>query len=142
MNIQGMKKEDLPQLAALYRQFWSEESDIEKMETQFERLSRQNTHILLSAVEEGVMVGSVMGVVCEELYGDCRPFLVLENMIVDKACRHKGVGRALLQELEKRAKARDCTQILLVTETWREDACAFYEACGFQLDNRGFKKKL
>lgn len=142
MDIREMEKADLPQLAALYRQFWQEESDLVKMKQQFERLSRRNTHILLSAVEAGVLVGSVMGIVCEELYGDCRPFLVVENMIVDKAYRQRGVGKALLQKLEKRAKARGCTQMILVTEAEREDACAFYEACGFQLNNRGFKKKL
>lgn len=142
MKIREMEKADLPQLAGLYRQFWQENADLARMEKQFDVLSRQDTHILLSAVDKEMLAGSVMGVVCGELYGDCRPFLVLENMIVDSAYRHKGVGRALLQALEERAKARSCTQIILVTEAEREDACAFYEACGFQLNNRGFKKKL
>jgi len=39
---------------------------------------------LLSAVENSLLIGSAMGVICGELYGDCRPFLVLENMIVEK----------------------------------------------------------
>lgn len=42
-----------------------------------------------------------MGVICEELYGDCRPFLVLENMIIDKSYRKKGIGKALISELEE-----------------------------------------
>lgn len=142
MKIREMEKADLPQLAGLYRQFWQENADLARMEKQFDVLSRQDTHILLSAVDKEMLAGSVMGVVCGELYGDCRPFLVLENMIVDRAYRHKGVGRALLQALEERAMACSCTQIILVTEAEREDACAFYEACGFQLNNRGFKKKL
>lgn len=49
----------------------------------------------------GLLVGSVMGVTCEELYGSCKPFLVLENMIVDRKYRNKGVGKALISEIEK-----------------------------------------
>ncbi len=51
---------------------------------------RPGRHILLAAEDGGRLVGSVMGVVCEELYGDGRPFLVVENLIVDKEQRRKG----------------------------------------------------
>ena len=66
---------------------------------------RPGRHILLAAEDGGRLVGSVMGVVCEELYGDGRPFLVVENLIVDKEQRRKGAGR-MLRELEKAAEAR------------------------------------
>ena len=132
----------MPQLSELYRHFWGEASDVEKMKRQFVFLQKKGTHILLGAEENSRLMGSVMGVVCEELYGDCRPFLVLENMIVSPECRQKGVGRSLLLRLEQMARERACTQIILVTEKNRLDACAFYEACGFQQENTGYKKKL
>nr|WP_243764912.1 GNAT family N-acetyltransferase [Eubacterium callanderi] len=53
-----------------------------------------------------------------------------------------GIGKALLGALEKQAKERRCTQIILVTEENRKDACRFYEANGYQEDNAGYKKKL
>ena len=71
-----------------------------------------------------------------------RQFLVIENMIVDGADRRKGVGRVLLSEMEKQAKEWDCTQMILVTEIGRRDACCFYEAFGFHKNNKGYKKKL
>ena len=83
-----------------------------------------------------------MGIVCKELYGDCNPFLVVENMIVDKSSRHKGIGTLLLHELERLAKERYCTQMILVTENDRIDACNFYEKYGFSKNNKGYKKKL
>jgi ribosomal protein S18 acetylase RimI-like enzyme len=84
-----------------------------------------------------------MGVICEELYGDCSPFVVVENMIVDKSRRRAGVGRALMAELEERARQRGCAQMLLVTEKSRTDACSFYESAGFAAGiNAGYKKKL
>jgi len=143
MTIRDLKAKDLRALSRLYYQFWSEESDIQKMKDKFAKLQKNESYIFLCADENERLIGSVMGVVCEELYGDCKPFLVLENMVVDKNCRQKGVGRALLAELERRAKARDCTQIILVTEIDRKDACGFYESAGFHpTANKGYKKKI
>jgi ribosomal protein S18 acetylase RimI-like enzyme len=143
MKVRDIRKQDLPQLAALYEQFWGEKSYPDAMEKQLETLKERGAHILLSAVEGDQLLGSVMGVVCGELYGDCSPFLVLENMIVDRECRRAGVGRALMAELEARARQRGCTQVILVTEKSRTDACGFYESVGFAPDkNTGYKKKL
>jgi hypothetical protein len=34
-----------------------------------------------------------MGILCEELYGQCRPFMAVEDVIVDQAHRRRGIGR-------------------------------------------------
>ena len=142
MKIRTLLRSDMKWLSDLYRQFWDEQSDVQKMEKQFDIIQRENSHLLLGAEEEGILIGSVMGVICKELYGECRPFLVIENMIVEKGGRRKGIGRALLSELEKMARDRGCTQMILVTEIERRDACQFYEYFGFQKNNKGYKKKL
>lgn len=82
MVIREMIAEDIPKLAQLYKQFWNEESLVEIMHEQFIKFQKNNSHILISAIENNKLIGSVMGVICEELYGDCKAFLVLENMIV------------------------------------------------------------
>jgi ribosomal protein S18 acetylase RimI-like enzyme len=142
MIIRELQLDDLPQLSRLYQQFWNEISDVEKMKKQLHKINSQNTHIILSAVDGNNLLGSIMGVICEELYGDCQPFLVIENMIVDKSSRKMGIGKALLYELEKQAKGRGCSQMILVTEADRLDACSFYESFGFQQHHKGYKKKL
>lgn len=143
MIVRDMTGDDIPQLEKLYRQFWGEESSIETMNKQFDKLLKTESHIFLSAVENGELIGSVMGVICEELYGDCRPFLVLENMIVDKNHRNKGVGKALVSELEKIAANRNCSQVIFVTERSRVDAVNFYESAEYSSQTHvGFKKKL
>ncbi len=143
MIIREMITDDIPQLAQLYKQFWAEESCVAAMYTKFNKFQENGSHILLSAVENNQLIGSVMGVVCGELYGECNPFMVLENMIVDQRYRNKGIGRALNAELEKRAEKIKCTQIILVTETNRSDACEFYKTVGYNPStHRGFKKKL
>jgi len=141
--IRNLQIEDMESLSKLYFHFWQENSDIQKMKQKFVKLQSNAAYILICAIEDEKLVGSIMGVVCEELYGDCKPFLLLENMVVDSTCRNKGIGKALYTELEQRAKSKGCTQIILVTETVREDACGFYESLGFHpTANKGYKKKI
>ncbi len=143
MMIREMIADDIPRLAQLYKQFWNEDSCIETMYKQFNKFRESGTHILLSAIENEKLIGSVMGIICEELYGGGEPFMVLENMIVDNNYRNRGVGKALIAELEKAATSQRCTQIILVTETSRIDACNFYESAGYSpKTHKGFKKKL
>ncbi|MCO1603554.1 GNAT family N-acetyltransferase [Desulfosporosinus nitroreducens] len=143
MIIRDMIAEDIPQLAVLYKQFWNEESSIESMYENFCKFHEDDSYLLLSAVENNQLIGSVMGIICGELYGDCKPFMVLENMIVDNKYRNHGVGKALISELEKKAFENNCSQIILVTDTNRIDACKFYESAGYNPDtHKGYKKKL
>ncbi len=143
MQIRDMQRKDLERLNALYSQFWGETSSLLNMQAQFDEITKNSSHILLVATDDDELIGSVMGVICNELYGDCKPFLVIENMIVDQNARRNGVGKLLLEELESRAKKRNCTQMILVTEADREDAVGFYENNGFSHDtHKGYKKKL
>lgn len=142
MVIRALTKDDMPQLARLYYQFWEEDSDPVNMKAAFDAITAAGSHILLCAQEGDRLIGSVMGIICAELYGDCRPFLVVENMIVDQNYRRKSIGKSLLSALEQQARSRNCTQMILVTETDRSDACGFYENYGFSKNTTGYKKKL
>ncbi len=141
--IETLAEDDLPALAQLHRQFWGEDSAPEKMQATFRRLHDDDDYLLLVARYEGQVVGSVMGILCEELYGDCRPFLLIEDFVVDECRRRLGVGSALMRELERLAAVRDCGSILFLTEAEREGAVRFYQSLGYEHGPyRGFKKRL
>jgi len=144
MKIRNLVSKDMPDLAALYNQFWNKNvSNIPAMKKAFKKLSNRADYIFLGAEDNGRLIGSVMGIVCAGLYGECLPFLTAEDMIVDKAFRRKGVGGKLMRELEKRGKAKNCRYMILVTEAGRNDARAFYPSCGFDPSaSKGFKKKI
>ena len=134
---------DLPALAGLYKQFWGEDSCLEKMQATFRRLKDRPDYIFLAAKAEGRLVGSVLGIVCEELYGACVPFMVVEDVIVDAEWRRKGIGSALMCELERLAAELNCGYVIFVTEVERTDAQRFYESLDYKPDAyRGFKKRL
>ena len=64
-------------------------------------------------------------------------------VIVDAEWRRKGIGSALMCELEKQAVGSGCGYIIFVTEVERTDAQRFYESLGYRPDAyRGFKKRL
>jgi ribosomal protein S18 acetylase RimI-like enzyme len=89
------------------------------------------------------LVGFAMGIICEDLYGKCKPFMVIEDLIVDKNQRRSGIGSALMRELEKCAIDNDCCQILLVTEADRTEAHRFYRSLGYEFESyKGCKKRV
>ena len=143
MQLREMTAEDIKELAELYKQFWNEESITEKMREKFTDLKTNDNYIYLSAFIQGNLVGSILGIVCESLYGECEPFLVIEDFIVDENYRQQGIGSALIEELEERAKKQGCTHIILVTEKERKGAIRFYETAGYKKgQHQGFKKSL
>ena len=84
-----------------------------------------------------------MGVVCHELFGECRPFMVVENVAVLKSHCRKGIAKQLFIELEEVAKSFDCSMILFVSSSFREGAHKLYESLGYGKDEvNGYRKRL
>lgn len=143
MKIERLTAPDLPHLADLFQHFWGEDSSLDTMRSTFGRIAANPAYILLTAKQKGRLIGFIMGVICEELYGNGQPFLVIEDLIVDKNLRRLGAGTALMLEMEKRAIKRGCGQIIFVTETDRPDSIRFYNSLGYDAEtHRGFKKRL
>ena len=141
ISIACVTKEDLKELAALYEELVGEETNFEKMNQIFEWMQTNPHYILLGAKYNGKLVGSVMGIVCLDMVGQCNPFMVLENVIVSDAHRNMGIGRKLMEEIERIAKERECFMIEFVSSGFRKDAHKFYESVGYKLDAvKGFRK--
>ena len=143
MKIRNLKYEDLEALGKLYFQFWGEHSDLDKMQKTYSKLKDNSNYIFLVAEIDGTIAGTVMGVICSELYGDCKPFMILEDLVVNKSHRKRGIGKTLIKNLEREAKKRNCSQIVFITEANRHDAVSFYESVGYDSNKHtGFKKKI
>lgn len=59
-----------------------------------------------------------------------RPGLYLEDLFVEPEKRGKGYGRALLVELAKIARERECGRMEWAVLDWNEPAIKFYRALG------------
>ncbi len=143
MNIREIDKNDLGSLIKLYQEFWGDISNLQKMQSLYDKLIKNPDYIILCAEIEQKVVGTLMGIVCYELYGDCKPFIVMENLVIEPNYRKKGIAKALLTELEKIAKNKNCSQVQFITEKNRKDAVSFYSSMGFNPSSHiGFKKLL
>ncbi len=142
MEIGSVQASDLDAIGRLHAHFWGEVSDSGVMAETLARLNGDPDHMLLAARIDGTCVGTVTGVVCHGLYGGSDSYLVIEDLVVDPEHRRNRVASALLGELESLARARSCKQMIVLTESCRDDAVGLYEAAGFAGRWTGFKKKL
>lgn len=117
--------------------------DREKMAQLIENISQNDQKYLLVAEDQdtGKIVGSLLGVVFEDICGDCRPILLVENVAVLKDWQGYGVGRMMFEEIERWGREKQCHYEILVSGMQRTGAHRFYEALGFD-QVKGFKKYL
>jgi len=143
ISIQFAAVSDLISLAKLFIELVGGKTDISKMREQFVFMESNPDYIVLVAKEGNGAVGSVMGIICHDLVGNCNPFMVVENVIVSSAHRGKGIGRRLMERIEEIAVEKSCDYIMFVSGNDRKGAHGFYESIGYRLDVvQGFKKYL
>jgi len=136
--------DDLHELNELFRELTGSLADPEAMRRSFEGIESDERVVLLAARDgTGRIVGTAMGVVANDLVWECRPFMYVENVVVASSARGGGVGRGLMEELERIARERGCSYISLVSSASRDEAHRFYESIGYCDDPvRGFRKML
>ena len=118
-------------------------ADRNEMSQLVKRINADPQKYLLVAEDAaaGTLCGSLLGVVFEDICGDCRPILLIENVAVLPEYQGKGVGRAMFAEIERWGKEMDCHYEILVSGMQRTGAHKFYEALDF-FEVKGFKKYL
>ena len=79
--------------------------------TSYNEIKDNQKYVILCAKIDGQIVGSVLGVICNELFGQCNPFMVLEDVAVLKTHRRLGIAKQLMIQIEEYAKAAKCSMI-------------------------------
>lgn len=141
LQIDRITREDLPALAALNEELSGEPTDLAAVEAVFAEVEGNPDYILMAGRLDGVLIGSLMGVVCRQLARAGKPFMLMENFVVSRTQRGRGFGRLMLARIEEEARARGCRSIVFTSSTRRKAAHAFYESAGYRLDEAiGFRK--
>ncbi len=141
LSINKISKNDLSELADLFKELTGNEQNVEKMEKNFLLMESSENYIVLGAKINGKLAGSVMGIVCLDIVDDCRPFMLIENVIVSEKYRRQGVGKALMLNIENTSVSKNCYYTMFVSGSQRKEAHKFYESIGYGNDIvRGFKK--
>ncbi|MEU9204873.1 GNAT family N-acetyltransferase [Streptomyces sp. NPDC048332] len=88
--------------------------------------------LVFTAAHDGS--GRCRGVVTHRTLATSRGLLLLvEDLVTDPALRGRGVGRQLMDEVERRARLSGCDRIELDTGTANHRAQSFYHSLGMRL---------
>lgn len=144
ITIERITRNDVVELSKLYEELSEKKSNLEGFYKTFEKINSDESYILVGAKDENnKIVGTVMGIICYELNSDCRPFMVIENIVVSSECKGQGVGRKLMTFIEDEARKRNCSLTTLVSGDKRKGAHKFYETMGYGKELvKGFRKYL
>ena len=96
----------------------------------------------VGAEDRAVYLAYIDGVVAGEmrLWVHWNGFAYIDDIVVDRGYRRRGVGRALIEQAVGWAKAKGLAGVMLETQDNNVGACRLYEACGFVIG--GFDRKL
>ena len=109
----------------------------------------QRIHAIMDNDRQALVVARVDGVVAGLVALDFMYYLPLDTvtcrinaLVVTSSARGHGLGRQLLREAERRARAGGAARLELTSGSQRTDAHAFYRACGFGDGTVRFVKRL
>jgi len=145
IRIRAAKREDIPALLGLLREFAEYEDLLSYLEVDAERL--ESALFAGSAVAEALVafdgdeaVGYAFFYPNFASFRGQRGFY-LEDIYVRPAYRGKGVGEMILRELARLAASRGYERIDFVVLDWNTSAIGFYKKLGAEMDEseRHFK---
>ncbi|MDK8183632.1 GNAT family N-acetyltransferase [Paenibacillus sp. UMB4589-SE434] len=142
ITIEPISHEDLMALNGLYEELMGVSGSLSRMNTVYDHIAANSQYRLLGAKCDGELAGSITCILCWDLVGDCRPFMLIENVVVSSRFRRLGIGNRLMEHAEHIARSYECTCTMLISGAQRTEAHRFYEALGYTVDVKGFKKML
>jgi len=145
--VRTAEPQDLDQILALYEQLAegrpaAAPTHGEAAAALYERIRAQTGRDLLVAVVDGVVVGTADVLVVANLTHDGRPWMIVENVVVESGAQRQGVGQGLMEDVLRRARGGGCYKIQLLSRKGRSDAHAFYERLGFEASAEGYRQYL
>ncbi|MBA9086203.1 putative N-acetyltransferase YhbS [Fontibacillus solani] len=140
--IRRADTKDIDDLSNLFVDFIGKDSDKDKMEEQLRRINENSNYYVAVAEAGSRVIGTAMGIICYDLVGDSGTFMLVENVVVAPDYQGHGVGKALMNSIERFGLDNQCKYVILVSESKREGSHEFYNAVGYTTDQKGFKKKI
>ena len=125
----------------LLRELGHTEDGLMHLEARLEALARDSQAVILVAEAHGRVVGLASGSATLLLEYPA-PQLRLHALVVDPDQRRRGVARALVVEVEARARNLGCFRVELTSAHTLTAAHAFWQAAGYVETGRRFVRLL
>jgi ribosomal protein S18 acetylase RimI-like enzyme len=108
----------------------------------WERMLEQDGRTVLLAELNGEPAGTADVSISPNITNGAKARAYVENVAVAVEYRRRGVGTALMHEVERRAREADCCKVTLMSADHRSGAHRFYEGSGYTRCAVGFKKSI
>ena len=142
ISIEKASKNDIPRLNELYNDLTGETSCLVKMEDEFEKFIHNEDYYLVVIKINGYVIGTGLGIVFRSLAANCRPYFVIDNVIIDKNFRGNGYGTLLFNKFGEYIKQNNCRFSYLITNANNYKAHKFYRKMGYNDKVLGFQKSF
>jgi ribosomal protein S18 acetylase RimI-like enzyme len=129
IRVREVRSSDAESLARLLVEFNGMPTTAAQVRGRLERMRGVEFPVLADLDAEPVGFASLRLV---HYLGEDVPFAEISDLFVREPARRRGVARALLDELERRARAAEATGWNVVTGEDNEAALALYRASGFE----------
>ena len=141
--VRNADVQDAEALLRLYRQLGSPRTELPSLADATSAIEKMEQHawlhLLVAEINEEA-VGTVTIAIIPSITHNSRPWVQLENMVVDEDHRRAGIGEALIQRCYAISQEAGAYKLQLVNSDWREGAHAFYRRIGFDPGFAGFRK--
>ncbi|MBT3363005.1 MAG: GNAT family N-acetyltransferase [Chloroflexi bacterium] len=97
----------------------------------FNQIQRDPNLQLFVLTLDGTIISTCYLNIIPNLTRHASPYAVIENVITDESMQRKGYGKQLIQFVLDYAWRAGCYKVMLLSAIHRDDAHRFYEACGF-----------
>lgn len=140
MHIREMQAEDWPAVAEIYTQ------GIESGISTFQQVCPAYEAWDKAHLKQGRLVaeldGSVVGwaILAPTSARDCYRGVVEVSVYVHKGYQHRGIGRALMDAIEAKAKEMGCWTLFSVVFEVNKASLALHEACGYR--TIGYRERI
>lgn len=143
VTTRAAREDDLQAVLALLRQMNPEDPkvDVADAASTWRRMREQIGRCVLVAVEGGCIVATAEYMVVPNLTRGARPYMLVENVVVDAEHRRSGIGARLLRTAADEAERAGCYKVQLFADDTSTNRC-FYGSCGFLPAGLGFKRRL
>jgi N-acetylglutamate synthase-like GNAT family acetyltransferase len=115
-------------------------ADPQTVARRLERIDGEPSARVFVAEREGAVVGLASVHVLQLI--ERPPLGRVSAIVVGESARRAGVGVALVERVEREARAMGCDRMEVTSGEWRDDAHAFYRALGFEETSKRFIKCL
>ena len=146
-TVRAATEKDIPCILALYHDLTSSVSaDDEQSYPSPDDVKRVTVeilampgHQLLVAEEDGTVVGTTVLLIVPNLSHGALPWAIIENVVVDREYRRRGIGKLLMDHAIDCARRAGFYKVQLLSNKKRLEAHQFYQALGFETSAYGFR---